>query len=69
MVGRQGHWGMPASRPVEEGAVQGLAAGLRGELLRPEEGGYDHEDGPEGVPERRAPRRASGRPAGRIRAP
>jgi FAD/FMN-containing dehydrogenase len=41
MVGRQGHWGMPASKPVEEGAVRELAAGLRGELLRPEEVGYD----------------------------
>ncbi len=54
----QGHWGMSASRPVEEGAVQGLAAGLRGELLRPEEGGYDDEDGPEGIPEPRAEHRA-----------
>jgi len=32
---------MPASRPVEESAVQELAASLRGELVRPEEDRYD----------------------------
>src|SRR5215211_5199616 len=32
---------MPASSPVEEGAVREFGAGLRGELLRPEEDGYD----------------------------
>ncbi|HEV2742399.1 MAG TPA: FAD-binding oxidoreductase [Rubrobacter sp.] len=32
---------MPASKPVEEGAAREFAAGLRGELLRPEEDGYD----------------------------
>ena len=41
MVGRQGHWSMPASRTIEEGAVQELAAGLRGELVRPQDHGYD----------------------------
>jgi hypothetical protein len=28
MVGRQGHWGMPASTPLEEGAVREFAAPL-----------------------------------------
>ena len=32
---------MPASRTIEEGAVQQLAAGLRGELVRPQDHGYD----------------------------
>jgi FAD/FMN-containing dehydrogenase len=41
MVDRQGHWGMPASKPLEETAVQEFAAGLRGELVRPEDDGYD----------------------------
>jgi FAD/FMN-containing dehydrogenase len=41
MADLQGHWGMPASKPIDEGAVQELAAGLRGELLRPEEDAYD----------------------------
>jgi FAD/FMN-containing dehydrogenase len=41
MIGRQGHWGMPASKPIEEGAVREFAAGLRGEIVRPEEDGYD----------------------------
>src|SRR5688500_6739541 len=41
MVGRQGHWGMPVSKPIEEGAVREFAASLRGELVRPEENGYD----------------------------
>jgi FAD/FMN-containing dehydrogenase len=40
MVGRQGHWGMPASEPIDEVAVQELAAGLRGELVRPQDDGY-----------------------------
>jgi FAD/FMN-containing dehydrogenase len=41
MIARQGHWGMPASKPIEEGAVREFAAGLRGEIVRPEEDGYD----------------------------
>jgi FAD/FMN-containing dehydrogenase len=41
MVDRPGHWGMPVSKPLEEAAVQELAANLRGELLRPEDDGYD----------------------------
>jgi hypothetical protein len=41
MVGRQGHWGMPVSKLIEEGAVREFAASLRGELVRPEEDGYD----------------------------
>jgi FAD/FMN-containing dehydrogenase len=41
MIGRQGHWGMPASKPIEEGAVREFAVGLRGEIVRPEEDGYD----------------------------
>jgi FAD/FMN-containing dehydrogenase len=32
---------MPASKPLEEAAVQELAANLRGELVRPEDDGYD----------------------------
>jgi FAD/FMN-containing dehydrogenase len=32
---------MPASKPIEEGAVREFAAGLRGEIVRPEEDGYD----------------------------
>jgi FAD/FMN-containing dehydrogenase len=32
---------MPVSKPLEEAAVQELAASLRGELVRPEEDGYD----------------------------
>jgi FAD/FMN-containing dehydrogenase len=32
---------MPASKPLEETAVQEFAAGLRGELVRPEDDGYD----------------------------
>jgi hypothetical protein len=41
MVGRQGHWGMLASGPIEERAVLELEAGLRGELVRPQDHGYD----------------------------
>jgi FAD/FMN-containing dehydrogenase len=41
MVGRQGHWGMPASRTIDEDAVQKLAVGLRGQLVRPQDHGYD----------------------------
>jgi FAD/FMN-containing dehydrogenase len=41
MVGEQGHWGMPVSKPLEEPIVQEFAANLRGELIRPEDGGYD----------------------------
>src|SRR3712207_4496810 len=40
MVGEQGHWGMPVSKPLEEAVVQEFAANLRGELLRPEDDGY-----------------------------
>jgi FAD/FMN-containing dehydrogenase len=32
---------MPVSKPLEEAAVQELAASLRGELVRPEDDGYD----------------------------
>jgi hypothetical protein len=32
-------------------------------------GSYDYENGPEGITERPVPRRATGRPAGRILAP
>jgi hypothetical protein len=32
---------MPASRPIEEGAVLELKAGLRGEFVRPQDHGYD----------------------------
>lgn len=53
---------------VHERAVQGLADGSRGGLLRPEEGGY-YEDGSGGITKHRGPRRATDRPARRIRAP
>jgi FAD/FMN-containing dehydrogenase len=41
MVERPGHWGMPVSKPLGQAAVQEFAANLRGELLRPEDDGYD----------------------------
>ena len=41
MAGQQGHWGMPVSKPLEEPVVQEFAANLRGELIRPEDDGYD----------------------------
>ena len=41
MVGEQGHWGMPVSKPLEEAVVQEFAANLRGELIHPEDDGYD----------------------------
>src|SRR5919199_494288 len=41
MVGEQGHWAMPVSKPLEEVVVQEFAANLRGDLLRPEDDGYD----------------------------
>jgi len=41
MVGEQGHWGMPVGTPLEEAVVQEFAANLRGELIRPEDQGYD----------------------------
>jgi hypothetical protein len=41
MVGRQGHWGMPASKPLKEAVVREFAANLRGEHIRPEDDGYD----------------------------
>jgi FAD/FMN-containing dehydrogenase len=42
MVGEQGHWAMPVGKPLEEAAVQEFAANLRGELIRPENDGYDN---------------------------
>jgi FAD/FMN-containing dehydrogenase len=33
--------GVPLGKPLEEAAVQELAAGFRGELIRPEDDGYD----------------------------
>src|ERR687897_3726898 len=41
MVGEQGHWGMLVGIPLEEAVVQEFAANLRGELIRPEDQGYD----------------------------
>jgi hypothetical protein len=41
MVGQQGHWARPVSKPLHEAMVQEFAANLRGELIRPEDGGYD----------------------------
>ena len=32
---------MPVGKPLEEAAVQELAANLRGDLVRPEDDGYD----------------------------
>jgi hypothetical protein len=50
------------------GTIESCFAGLLPELAR--YGRQDpHDNGPEGISERRAPRRASGRLAGRIRAP
>jgi FAD/FMN-containing dehydrogenase len=42
MVGEQGHWAMPVGKLLEEAAVQEFAANLRGELIRPENDGYDN---------------------------
>jgi FAD/FMN-containing dehydrogenase len=42
MVGEQGHWAMPVGKPLEEAAVQEFAANLRGELIRPDNDGYDN---------------------------
>src|SRR3954471_17466102 len=41
MVGEQGHWAMLVSKPLDEALVQEFAANLRGELIRPEDEGYD----------------------------
>ncbi len=41
MVGEQGHWAMPVSKPLEEAVVQEFAANLRGKLIRPEDDDYD----------------------------
>jgi len=41
MVDRQDTLGLFRGRPLEEAAVQEFAANLRGELLRPEDDGYD----------------------------
>ena len=41
MAGDQGHWGMPVGQPLEEAVVQEFALDLRGELIRPEDDGYD----------------------------
>lgn len=41
MVSEQGHWGMPVGKPLEEAVVQEFAANLRGELIRPDDDGYD----------------------------
>jgi FAD/FMN-containing dehydrogenase len=41
MVGEQCHWAMPVSKPLDEALVQEFAANLRGELIRPEDDGYD----------------------------
>ena len=41
MVGEQGLGGMPVGIPLEEAVVQEFAANLRGELIRPEDQGYD----------------------------
>jgi len=41
MVGQQGHWAMPVSKPLEEAVVQEYAANLRGELIRSVDDGYD----------------------------
>src|SRR5919107_2205618 len=41
MVDRRDALGLPLAKPLDETDVQGLEAALRGELLRPEDGGYD----------------------------
>ena len=41
MVGRQGHWGMAVGKPLDGAVVHELAANLRGEVVRPEDDGYD----------------------------
>jgi FAD/FMN-containing dehydrogenase len=41
MAGELGHWGMPVSKALDEAAVQEFAANLRGEIVRPEDDGYD----------------------------
>jgi hypothetical protein len=41
MVDRQGALGLPLAKPLDEADIQGFAAALRGDLLRPEDDGYD----------------------------
>ena len=41
MVDRRHALGMPLATPLDEAEVRGFAAALRGELLRPEDDGYD----------------------------
>jgi hypothetical protein len=41
MVDRKHALGMPLTTPLDEAEVRRFAAALRGELLRPEDGGYD----------------------------
>src|SRR5918997_5668450 len=39
--GQKDHPGMPTGRPLEEAAVEGVAGSFRGELILPEDIGYD----------------------------
>src|SRR5919106_4297299 len=41
MVDRQDALGLPLAKPLDEADVQGLAAALRGDLIRPEDDHYD----------------------------
>jgi hypothetical protein len=41
MVDRQGALGLPLAKPLDEADIQGFAAALRGDLIRPEDDGYD----------------------------
>jgi FAD/FMN-containing dehydrogenase len=41
MTDQQGNLGVPLGKPLEEAAVQEFAAKFRGEVIRPEDNGYD----------------------------
>ncbi|MDQ4126486.1 MAG: FAD-dependent oxidoreductase, partial [Actinomycetota bacterium] len=41
MTDQQDNLGVPLGKPLEEPAIQGLAANFRGELIRPDDDGYD----------------------------
>jgi hypothetical protein len=40
MVDRQDALGLPLAKPLEEAEIQGFAAALRGDLIRPEDNRY-----------------------------
>ena len=41
MVDRQDTLGLPLAKPLDEAAIRGLSSGVRGQLIRPEDDGYD----------------------------